>query len=128
MSAGSAIQAPGECLDRFVKALNRGDLKTAVGQLARGACFVTPDATVIYGRQRIRGVLGQLISIGFQAQTGQRSALVLDDFALVSDRWTTRVGGENGAGHRRDLRATTVLRQLEGSWKLLVAAPWGWAT
>lgn len=115
-----------EALDAFVAALNAGDLVRAVARLSREACLVTPDATVIRGRSDVAGALKQFFAIGFRAHLDLRSAIEIGEVVLVSDRWTTRVGG-SGSAAQGSARGTVVLRMLEGRWKILLAAPWGWA-
>jgi uncharacterized protein (TIGR02246 family) len=118
---------PEQVLDRFVTALNDGDLRSVRDAFARDGCFVTPDATVIHGREHVGAALAQFVSIGFRVQLQLRSAVAASDVALLSDRWTTALRAESHAELRQTCRASTLLRHLEGQWKILLLAPWGWA-
>jgi len=115
-----------EALDAFVRSLNEADLDTTTNLLAREACLVTPDATVIKGRSDVTLAFKQFVTIGFQARLDLRSVLEIADVALVVGRWTTQVGA-GGSASSTSTRGTVILRVLEGRWKILLAAPWGWA-
>jgi ketosteroid isomerase-like protein len=112
----------------FAEALNAGDLRAASSFFAREACLLTPDATVIRGREDIRAILVQLIVGRVQVLVEAQGMLAAGDMALSTERWTIRSNGGNAAPHIQTSSSTIVLRHLEGSWKLLVLAPWGWGS
>jgi ketosteroid isomerase-like protein len=93
---------------------------------ARDACFLTAGVTVIRGRAEIRDILAQLIAMRFEIEVEMRTVLRIGDTALISERWTTRLGGAEGPPLVQVSRSTPVMRQVDAGWKLLVAAPWGW--
>jgi ketosteroid isomerase-like protein len=117
---------PEQALRSFAEALGSCDLDAATYCFARDACFLTRDATLIHGREEIRGILAQLIAMRLQVQVEQRSMLPLGDVALSSERWRMRFGA--AAPFEQISQATIVLRLIENRWKLLLAAPWGFAT
>lgn len=51
------------------------------------------------------------------------SSISSGEVMLVRERWRVR-SGENGAQLEQTLHPTLVLRQIEGAWKLAIAAPW----
>jgi uncharacterized protein (TIGR02246 family) len=107
----------------FRSAIRFGWLDAAAGLLAREACFVTPDSTVIKGRAAIRDVLSQLIAQRPEISTEPATVLVAGDVAFVTQRWKMRVA--SGAGSVvRDVRPVLVLRKEEDAWKLAITAPW----
>jgi len=53
------------------------------------------------------------------------SLLVADEVALGSEYWHIHFRGVNGAPFRQTFPASMVLRRLEESWTLEIAAPWG---
>jgi len=107
-------------------ALSAGDLDTATTCFARDGYLLTADATAVRGREDIRGVLDQLISMGAIAEVDQRSILVSGEVALASEHWTTRYDRAPELTYSRTVPTTLVLRRIEGHWKLQIAAPWGW--
>jgi uncharacterized protein (TIGR02246 family) len=107
----------------FADALAAGDHHAAVSCFARDACFLTPDATVIRGRSEIRPIIAQLIAMRFELEVEMRTILRVGDTALSSERWTTRLGA---APLVQTSCATAVMKRVDGGWRLLVAAPWGW--
>ncbi len=110
----------------FAEALSAGDLDTAASYFARDACFLTPDATAIWGREEIRAVLAQLIGMRLQIRVDLRNLLTIGDIALSSERWTMRFEAADGTSFTQTSRSTAALRLIESQWKLLIAAPWGW--
>jgi ketosteroid isomerase-like protein len=110
----------------FTAAINAANLAAATNCFAKDACLVTPDATAIKGREEIRQILAQLIDRRTQIEVLGSSVLVAGGVALSSDRWTISSAGAGGTVFAQELVPALVLRQLEGVWKLAVAAPWGW--
>jgi ketosteroid isomerase-like protein len=107
-------------------ALSAADLDAATACFARDGCLLTADATTIRGREDIRAVLAQLISINATAEIEHGGMLVAGDVALAAECWTTRFARSDGATYTRRKPTTSVMRRVEGTWKLQIAAPWGW--
>lgn len=110
----------------FVQALSGGDLEGATACFARDGCLITPDATAIHGRDRIRPVLAQLVVRRTEIRVELSSAIVAGEVILAHERWRVRSGGPEGPLVEQALHPTLVLRRIEGEWKLAIAAPWGW--
>jgi ketosteroid isomerase-like protein len=110
-----------------LSALRSGDRRAAVAALARDACFVTPDSTVIRGRADISAILAQLGLMGMELEAEARgAALIAGDTAFCSERWTVRCGAEGPERLVRSFFSQSVSIRVEGRWKLLIVAPWGW--
>lgn len=109
----------------FVRALSLGDLESATACFARDGCLITPDLTAIHGRERIRPVLAQLIAVAVQVRVEQSNSLQAGETLIARERWTIRIGG-NGRQVEQTCDPTLVLREVEGRWKFVIAAPWGW--
>ncbi len=110
----------------FAKALSLGDLEAATACFAKDGCLITPDATAVHGRDRVRPILAQLVARRIGVSVELSHAVSAGEVVLVSERW--RICSDTGAGPRVEqiLNPTMVLRQVEGEWKLAIAAPWGW--
>lgn len=120
-------RSPREALTRFLAALREGDQETAVACLTRDACFVTPDSTVIRGRLDIAAILAQLGTLGMELEANPRgSALIAGDTALSSESWIVRSRGEGAEQLVQTFLTRSVSVRVEGEWKLLIVAPWGW--
>jgi ketosteroid isomerase-like protein len=106
------------------KLLSAGDLNMAAACFARDACLLTPDATAIHGRAHIRPVLAQLIARHIRIEVEQRNVLEAGEVAFVRERW--RVNAEGSAASRFEdvCDPSLVLKHVEGSWKVAVAALW----
>lgn len=110
----------------FVQALSLGDLESATACFAREGCLITPDATAIHGRDRIRPVLAQLVARRTEIKVEMSSAIAAGEVVLVQERWRVRSGGGEVAQVEQTLSPTLVMGRIEGAWKLVIAAPWGW--
>ncbi len=125
MSSATATAGSAESFDRFLAALERGDIGGLTGALCRDACFLTQDRTPIGGRERVASLLAQLARIGLRVDASSRWAIELADFALLGARLQIQVP----AAPRPLVQAadsTFVLAHRESRWKLLLIAPWGW--
>ncbi len=108
------------------KALVAGDLDSASACFARDGCLITPDATAIHGRDRIRPVLAQLIAQRIDVAVEGSHVIGGGEVRLVRERWRIQTGDEE-ARFVQVLHPTLVLRRVEAEWKVAIAAPWGWA-
>lgn len=120
-----ALRFPEGTTRVLAQAIGAGKLDVAASCFARDACFVTPDATAVRGREEIRAVLAQLIAMGAQIEIEAGSLLLAGEVALGSEYWHIHFRGVNGAPFRQAFPASMVLRRLEDSWTLAIAAPWG---
>ena len=119
-----AADAPHESTRAFADSLSRGDLDAAASCFAKDACLLTPDSTVIRGRDEIRPILRQMIAVGSRIEVQESSVVLAGEVALGTDRWVVTSAGSEGEPFSRTLTPTMVLRQVEGVWKLAVAMPW----
>jgi ketosteroid isomerase-like protein len=108
------------------KLLSVGDLDSAAACFSRDACLLTPDATAIHGRDHIRPLLAQLIARHVRVEVEQSNLLEAGDVAFARELW--RVNAEGSAASRFEDVCTPllVLNRIEGSWKIAIAALWGW--
>jgi ketosteroid isomerase-like protein len=118
-------RTPGESTRALAASITRGNLEGATSCFAKDACLITPDATVVRGREEIKPILHQLIVARSQIEVQESSIVLAGEVALGTERWVVRSAGSEGAPFTRALTPTMVLRQLEGVWKLAVAMPWG---
>lgn len=125
-SATPRAPSPGGSCLSFARALSAGNLDLAAGCFARDGCLVTPDATAVHGRERIRGVLAQMVSRRTEICVELSIPVAGGDVVLVHQRWRIRSGEEARGRHEQTSDAVLVLRQIEGAWKLSIVAPWGY--
>lgn len=116
---------PGTISLRLARAISDGNLDGAGECFTRDACFLTPDATAVCGREKIRPILAQLIASGVHIEVEPGLFLLAGEVAFGSERWRFSYQGANEAPFRHSSWANLVLQQLEGSWRLAIAAPWG---
>jgi ketosteroid isomerase-like protein len=125
MAVSAPAETPQEVTRAFADFVTRGDLESAASCFAKDACFVTPDATAVRGREDIRPILHQLIVSGSRIEVEESSMLTAGEVAFGTERWSLTMPSSEGGSFTRSLRPTMVLRRLEGAWKLAVAIPWG---
>jgi ketosteroid isomerase-like protein len=117
-------RTPEESTRALASSITHGDLEGATSCFAKDACLLTPDATVVRGREEIRRILYQLIAAGSQIEVQESSIVLAGEVALGTERWLLTSAGSESEPFARALTPTVVLRQLEGVWKLAVAMPW----
>lgn len=111
----------------FVQAISIGDLDSATACFARDGCLITPDATAVHGRDRVRPLLAQLVARRTEIRVEFSNVVGAGEVVLAHERWRVRSGGAEGPSIEQTLDPTLVLRRIEAEWKLAIAAPWGWA-
>lgn len=109
----------------FVRALNLGDLDSAIACFARDGCLITPDATAVHGREGIRPLLAQLVARRTTVEVELSNFVEAGEVLLASERWRVRSGaGGKTPTIEQTLSPALVLRRVEGEWKLAILAPW----
>ena len=108
------------------KLLSAGDLNLAAACFTRDACLLTPDTTAIHGRDHIRPVLAQLIARHVRIEVEQRNMLEAGEVAFVRERWLINAEGSAASRFEDTCTPLLVIKQIEGSWKIAIAALWGW--
>ena len=121
-----ALRTPGGASLALAQAIGLGDLDRAASCFARDACFITPDATSLNGREAIRSILAQLIAAEVKIEIEASSVLLAGEVAFGSERWRIRFRGVDGDSFQQTSPASMVLRHLEDRWIVAIAAPWGW--
>lgn len=117
---------PGKAYPSLPRSLNAGDLDAAAACFARDGCLITPDATAIHGRDGIRRVLAQMIVRRTEIAVEMSTAVGGGEVVLIHQRWRIRSGEQEGERFEQIADATLILRRVEGTWKLSIAAPWGY--
>jgi ketosteroid isomerase-like protein len=108
----------------FVQAISLGDLDSATACFARDGCLITPDATAVHGRSRVRPLLAQLVARRTEIKVEFSHLVAAGEVVLAQERWKVRSGGNDTTRVEQVLDPTLVLRQVEAEWKLAILAPW----
>jgi ketosteroid isomerase-like protein len=125
-SASPPRPSPGSACLSLPRAIGAGDLDAAATCFARDGCLITPDATAIHGRESIRRVLAQMIARGTEIEVELSTSVAAGEVVLFRQRWRIRSGVQSRGPFEQVADATLILRHVEGSWKLSIAAPWGY--
>ena len=124
-AGGSAAEwGPRDAIWGFTQAIGGGDLETATSCFSPEGCFITPDSTVVRGREAIRPLLAQLIEMRVQVEFELARLTVSGALAWGFGRWRMRSPGVAEAGFERSSAATVTLGIGAGSWLLQTLAPW----
>jgi ketosteroid isomerase-like protein len=110
----------------LARALSFGDLESATACFLGDGCLITPDATAIHGRDRIRPLLEQLVARRVEIEVELSSAIRAGGAVLAYERWQVHSGGVDCPRITQTWRPTLVLRRTGEDWRLAIAAPWGW--
>lgn len=117
---------PGKACLSFPRAVSAGELDAAAACFARDGCLITPDATAIHGREGIRRVLAQMIVRRTEIEVELSTAVGAGEVVLIHQRWRIRSGEQAQERFEQSANAILILRRIEGTWKLSIAAPWGY--
>ena len=129
MNMRSAIAEPTQPVRAglpLARVLSLGDLESAAACFLRDGCLITPDATAVHGRDRIRPVLAQLVVRRTEIEVELSNAIHAGGVVLAYERWRVHSGGIDCPRIAQTWNPTLVLRRAEGDWRLAIAAPWGW--
>jgi len=120
---------PGQLSRSLADAISVGDLDRAVSCFSQRARLMTPGETIVEGRGPVREVLSQMIGMKVRIRIEPHRSLLLDDFALLSERWHTRRSQVDGHGALlQTTRAFGLHRRIDREgWKILFLAPWGFS-
>ena len=121
MHGGRAAGGAETVAHAFATALNEAALETAASCFAADACLLTGDAATARGREAIRDALARLIAAGTLLEASHRGLVVAGDVAVQPTIWTARLRRRPGRGVAST--STSVLRRVEGTWKLQIASP-----
>lgn len=125
-NASQTRPGPGKACLAFPQAVSAGDLDAATTCFARDGCLITPDATAIHGRESIRRVLAQMVVRRTEIEVELSTAVGAGEVVLIHQRWRIRSGEQAGERFEQIADAIMILRRVEGTWKLSIAAPWGY--
>ncbi len=117
---------PEEVCTALIAALNAARTSAVAACLTRGVCLLTPDSTVVRGRADVVAVLAQLPVAGTQVETESPRVLASGEVSIVNAGWRFVTRDHEGAELLLRTEAVVVLTRVEGSWKVSLAAPWGW--
>ncbi len=120
-------QGAGAACRRFAEAVGNRELGRAAKCFAPDGCLITADRTAVYGRERIRPLLAQMIARRTVIAIEGSVVLASGEVALATERWAISCDGAGGERFTSASNPLLVLRRIGTEWKLEIAAPWGWA-
>jgi uncharacterized protein (TIGR02246 family) len=112
--------------DRFVAALNAGDLDELVRLYERDAALMPSPGKVVHGTAAIRGALAGFVAAKPKMSATARTLAHSGDVALVSTEWQLEVDGPDGKRANMSGRSVEVVRrQADGSFRFVIDFPFG---
>jgi uncharacterized protein (TIGR02246 family) len=110
----------------FAEAVSAGDIDAAAASFADDACLFSANGGEVCGRDRIRGVLEQLLSNRPKMEVAVERVVERDGIAVAAERWRMWLEAPDGTKSEQSGASTVVLRQDDAAgWQLLIDAPWG---
>lgn len=108
----------------FAARAGTGDLEGMLALYEDTATFVGPDSVSASGRQEIRLRLKELLAMAPQITTTGSNVVLAGDIALMSIRWTMRLGVLDRDAPSVDGQSTEVARrQPDGGWLYVIDNP-----
>ena len=120
------METPLDTVNRLVRAINAGDLTTAVELYEPEAVLVVRPGQVARGRSELREALVGFVDLRATLTSEAQHVLEAGGLALYLGRWSLR--GTDPAGQPVTLRgeSTDILRRHgDGRWLIAVDNPWG---
>jgi uncharacterized protein (TIGR02246 family) len=120
------METPLDTVNRLVRAINAGDLKTAVELYEPEAVLVVRPGQVARGWAQLHEALAGFVALRATLASEAQAVLETDDLALYLGRWTLR--GTDPAGKAVTLAgesADILRRHGDGRWLIVVDNPWG---
>lgn len=112
--------------DAFAARLGAGDLDGALALYEPEATFAPQPGAQVSGLAEIRAALEQFIALRPSLTGEVEKVLEAGDVALVTNRWSLRGTGPDGAPlEMGGVSADVMRRQPDGTWRILVDDPWG---
>jgi ketosteroid isomerase-like protein len=108
----------------FAAALSSTRVGEAAAWLSRECCLVTPDGTVVHGRNEVRQVLAQLAARRAEIAIDQLVVRAAGDVAHAVCRWKITSDGPEATRFVQVCNSTVVLQKLEDEWRLAILSPW----
>jgi ketosteroid isomerase-like protein len=108
----------------FAERVNARDLDGMLALYEDTATFVGPDGVSASGKQEIRVRLEGLLAMKPQISASDGNVVIAGDLALMSNRWTMRLGVLDSDAPGVDGRSTEVARrQKDGGWLYVIDNP-----
>ena len=118
--------SPLEVVTQLVKAMNRGELESALGLFEPGASFVIRPGVVVSGTLAIRQALAEFMAVKPTLTIEAQQIVEAGDVAQYCARWNIRGTDPAGNAVHMSGRSSSILRcQFNGTWLFLLDNPWG---
>jgi uncharacterized protein (TIGR02246 family) len=122
----TAPTTPAELPAAFAERLGAGDLDGALALYDPEATFAPQPGAQVSGLPAIREALAQFAALRPSLTGEVQKVLEAGDVALVTNRWTLRGTGPDGAPlEMGGVSADVMRRRPDGTWRILVDDPWG---
>ena len=114
---------PGDVHQLVQGAFNSKDVGALVALYEPNAWLFGPDGPV-HGHDAIRETWAAFVAMDAQIEMVTQYVVVQDDIALLSNRWTARIGDDEMSA----VTAEVARRQPDGTWRYLIDNPDGATT
>ncbi len=118
--------SPLEVVTQLVKAMNQGDLNTALSLYEPRASLVVKPGVIATGTAALREALVGFVILKPTLTTEAQQVIETGDLALYCSRWNMR--GTDPAGnsvHLSGHSSDVLRRQPDGNWRIALDNPYG---
>src|SRR5260370_38986615 len=115
-----------QVLEAAVEGINAGNFETLMAVYEPEAAFATQPGRLAPGLGGIRDALGGFVAMNGKLDLNVSRVLKVGDLALVVGDWSFIGTGPRGEPVKLAAKNADVLRrQADGSWRFVIANPWG---
>jgi uncharacterized protein (TIGR02246 family) len=120
------VETPLDTVTRLTRAINEGDLDTAVALYEPDAVLVVQPGRVASGSAQVREALAGFVALKATLTSEAQHVLENGDLAVYIGRWRLRGTDATGGPVLLGGASADVLRrQADGRWLIAIDNPWG---
>lgn len=118
--------SPSKVVESLIEAINSRDLKAAINLYQEDAIFYAQPDQVLYGKESIGMVLGEMLSVSPKIITRKSCVIEKNNIAIYMSEWEMSFIDPDGNMQKEEGSSADVLvcNQM-GEWSIAIDNPWG---
>ena len=106
-----------DLISTWLEASKKGDIETVLGLMAEDVIFMVPGREP-FGKAEFAAASQGMKGVAFEGRSEIRELEVLGDWAYLRNHLDVAITPPGGATMRRQGYTLTILRKVQGRWKL----------
>ncbi|MGI0037925.1 MAG: YybH family protein [Nitrososphaera sp.] len=120
------MSEPIDTISSLIRAINSGDIETALSLYESEAILVFEPGKIVRGTAAIRSALEGFTSLKPTLKGELHQTLIVGDLALYCSKWALQGTSPDGTAVEMTGVSSDVLRrQSDGRWLVAIDNPWG---